>query len=31
MNKNTWKKIKYWRNKYKKTPNGYFLALMIGE
>lgn len=31
LNKNTWKKIQYWRNKYKNTPNGWALASMIGE
>ena len=31
LNKNTWKKIQYWRNKYKNTPNGWALAHMIGE
>ena len=31
LNKNTWKKIQYWRNKYKNPPNGWALAYMIGE
>ena len=31
MNETLWKRIKYWRDKYKKTPNGYFVAMMIGE
>jgi len=25
------KKIKYWKDKYKDMPNGYFVSLMIGE
>lgn len=31
MNKKTWEKIQYWRNKYKNTSNGWALASMIGE
>tara|TARA_Y100001963_G_scaffold135288_1_gene196731 strand:- start:1039 stop:1182 length:144 start_codon:yes stop_codon:yes gene_type:complete len=31
MNADIWKRIKYWRRKYKDKPNGYFVAMMIGE
>tara|TARA_R100000655_G_scaffold4394_1_gene14091 strand:- start:1862 stop:2005 length:144 start_codon:yes stop_codon:yes gene_type:complete len=31
MNEGIWKRIKYWRRKYKDKPNGYFVAMMIGE
>ena len=31
MNTKTWKRIQYWRNKYKNTPNGWAVAHMIGE
>ena len=31
MNKGLWERIKYWRNKYKDMPNGYYVAMMIGE
>ena len=30
MNSKTWNKIKYWREKYKDTPNGWMLSQMIG-
>tara|TARA_R100000152_G_C6741303_1_gene165079 strand:+ start:80 stop:250 length:171 start_codon:yes stop_codon:yes gene_type:complete len=31
MNISIWKKIQYWRRKYKSTPNGWAVAYMIGE
>ena len=31
MNSSVAKKIKYWKNKYKDSPNGYFVSLLIGE
>ena len=31
MNTKTWDRIKYYREKYKNTPNGWALALMIGS
>ena len=31
MNSKTWKRIQYWRNKYNSTPNGWAVALMVGE
>jgi len=31
LNKDTWKKIQYWKHKYNSTPNGWPVALMIGE
>jgi hypothetical protein len=31
LNRNIWKKIQYWRNKYNSTPNGWAVALMIGD
>ena len=30
MNSKAWKRIKYWRDKYKDTPNGWALSQMIG-
>ena len=30
MNKRAWKKIKYWKEKYRNTPNGWALSQMIG-
>ena len=31
MNSKAWKKIKYWRAKYKDSPNGWALSQMIGK
>ena len=31
MNSKAWKKIKYWREKYKDSPNGWALSQMIGK
>ena len=30
MHRAAWKKIKYWKEKYKDTPNGWALSQMIG-
>lgn len=30
MNKVTWNKIQYWRDKYNSTPNGWAVAYLIG-
>ena len=31
MNNSIWKKIRYWKRKYKNTPNGWAVAHIIGE
>ena len=31
MHKSMWDKIKMWRTKYNKTPNGWVVAQMIGS
>ena len=31
MHKRMWDKIKMWRTKYNKTPNGWVVAQMIGS
>tara|TARA_R100001594_G_scaffold24789_1_gene48611 strand:- start:13976 stop:14107 length:132 start_codon:yes stop_codon:yes gene_type:complete len=31
MNKAIWNKIKYWKDKYRNTPNGWAVSLMIGR
>jgi hypothetical protein len=30
MNSKAWERIKYWREKYRKTPNGWAVSQMIG-
>ena len=30
MNKATWSKIQFWRDKYNSTPNGWAVAYLIG-
>ena len=27
----TWRKAQYWKDKYNSTPNGWAVALLIGE
>ena len=31
MNSKTWDRIKYWKRKYDRTPNGWAVSLMIGK
>ena len=31
MNSVLQKRIKYWKDKYRDMPNGYFVSLLIGE
>ena len=31
MNNKTWCKIRHWKKKYNATPNGWAVALLIGE
>ena len=31
MNSVLHKRIKYWKDKYRDMPNGYFVSLLIGE
>ena len=31
MNSKTWDRIKYWKEKYDKTPNGWAVSMLIGK
>ena len=31
MNNKAWERVKYWKEKYRNTPNGWALSQMIGS
>ncbi len=31
MNRGLFQRIKYWKDKYRDMPNGYFVSLLIGD
>ena len=31
MNRQLTKRIKYWKDKYRDMPNGYFVSLLVGD